>query len=642
VSEVFISYSRQDGNHVDLLTRKLEGAGHKVWLDRSAIQGGARWQEEIVRGIEKANVFLIVLSPPSIASENVERELGLAHVTGKRILPVMLRRVAVPQPLQYALGSLEIIDISEEDIEAASQRVVQAVGSPDARTGIVYLDALWRDKLPAYFLYGSIGFLFFVLPFFEERWKTEWAVPIGFLILVAVLITVWAIRVFKGIYVDSCLANHGIVLSTELKGFTKFRDRYRIASPWRHPETGNRYEFYSKKASFDRVKSVDRTIPVIVDRRNFTIYRMDLPSAPRNASGSLAPSEPREVENSMRQPSPAGGDSARDIFLSHAEQDGEALGSLLQKLKAAGHSVWRPKSAIEKKVPYEEQSIDGISDAGLFLFVLSPDSIASSRVRGELDLAIAKRKRIVTAVLRRTTVPQDMDYALASVHHVDLSGDLETGVNRLLDAIAAESPNVTVVPEGAAASRVAWLQPKLRVVWQFVGWIPVLMPLIGVLLVLKFLSMVLPVRLRPLRVEAKCHNWFELWDDVLERSDLAWLRPRQNKPTSRLYECNHKLRLLATEYESFEVKNDDRGRRLAIRILSQWRDPVSQERYRFRSSWLACQPEHIRTKIIPSTPTTCETIRWTCPSCRRTRGAKFRSKHPGRDAYATVSFELPN
>jgi hypothetical protein len=55
VSEVFISYSRQDGNHVDLLTRKLEDAGHKVWLDRSAIEGGARWQEEIVRSIEKAN-----------------------------------------------------------------------------------------------------------------------------------------------------------------------------------------------------------------------------------------------------------------------------------------------------------------------------------------------------------------------------------------------------------------------------------------------------------------------------------------------------------------------------------------------------------------------------------------------------------
>jgi hypothetical protein len=598
VSEIFISYSRQDGKDVNLLARKLEDAGYKIWLDRSAIQGGARWQEEIVRGIEKANVFVIVLSPQSIASENVERELGLAHVTGKRILPVMLRRAAVPQPLRYALGSLEIIDISTDDIDTASQRVVQAIASPDARTGIVYLDGLWRDKLPFYLFFGYLGFLVFVLPFFEERWKMEWAVPIGFLILVAAILAVVVIRTFRRIHVDSCLNSRGTVLSTELKGFTKFRDRYRIASSWRDPETGNLYEFYSKKAPLDRLKFVDRTIPVIVNRRNFKIYRMDLPSLPKDASGSLAPSDSQEVENNTRKPSPAGKDIARDIFLSHSEQDREAVAPLLQKLESAGHAIWCVKAANGKDVSYEEERFDGISRAPLFLLVLTPDSIESTRVRGELDLAVAKGKRIITAVLRRTTVPQDLNYALASVPHVDLSEDFEIGVTGLLETIAAEPLRVTVMPESAAASRAAWLEPKLRVALQFALWIPVFIPLIGVLLVLKFISMVLPVRLHPSPLEARCSRLLELWDDILERSDLRWLRPRQ-RLDSRLYEFKDKARLLATEYETFEVKNDDRGRRLAIRILSQWRDPVSQQRYRFRSNWLACDPERIRTKIIP-------------------------------------------
>jgi hypothetical protein len=599
VSRVFISYSRQDGTDVNLLAQKLENAGHKVWLDRSAIQGGARWQEEIVRGLGKASVFVIVLSPQSVASENVERELGLAHVTGKRILPVMLRWVAVPQPLQYALGSLEIIDISTEDIETASQHVVQAIASPDPRTGIVYLDALWRDKLPFYLLAGYVGFLVFALPIFEALWKMEWVVQIGFLILVAVLIAVLALIGLRRIYVGSCLNSSGIVISTELKGFTKFRDKYRIASSWRDPETGNRYEFYSKRAPLDRLKFVDRIIPVIVDRRNLAIYRMDLPSLPKDASGSLAPSEPHEAEINLRQPSPAGKGLAHKIFLSHSERDGDAVGLLLQKLEAAGHTVWRAKLANQKDVSYEEQAIDGIGRARLFLLVLSPDSIASSRVRGELDLAVAKRKRIVAAVLRRTIVPQDVDYALASVPHVDLSQDLETGVMRLLDTIAAQTPRVMVVPESAAASRAAWLKPKLRVVLQFIGWIPVFMPLIAVLLVLKFLSIVLPVRLRPSRLEAKLNRWLQLWDDILEGSELRWLKPPEKKSDSHLYGSKDRARLLATEYETLDVKNDDRGRRLAIRIVSQWRDPVSQERYRFRSNWLACEPEHIRTKIIP-------------------------------------------
>ena len=146
---------------------------------------------------QKANVFVIVLSPQSIESENVEREMGLAHVTGKRILPVMLQPVTLPARLQYALGGPGIIDVSTEDAATGSQRVLQAIASPDARTGLVYLDALWHDKLWAYLLSGYIGFIF-VLPLLERRLKTEWAVQIGFLILIAGRLAGWAYRAFRG------------------------------------------------------------------------------------------------------------------------------------------------------------------------------------------------------------------------------------------------------------------------------------------------------------------------------------------------------------------------------------------------------------------------------------------------------------
>lgn len=107
MSQVFISYSRLDGEIVNLLARQLEDAGHKVWLDRSVIQGGARWQEEIVRGIERADVFVILLTEPSIASEHVEKELGLAYAMSKTILPVTLRSIEIPPRLRYALAQPE-------------------------------------------------------------------------------------------------------------------------------------------------------------------------------------------------------------------------------------------------------------------------------------------------------------------------------------------------------------------------------------------------------------------------------------------------------------------------------------------------------------------------------------------------------
>lgn len=585
MSQVFISYSRRDAKAVNLLVQKLEDAGHKVWLDRSAIQGGAKWQEEIVRGIKKANVFVIVLSPQSIVSENVERELGLAHVTGKRILPVMLHPVTLPARLQYALGGLGIIDVSTEDVATGSQRVLQAIASPDARTGLVYLDALWHDKLWAYLLSGCIG-LYFVLPLLERRLKTEWAVQIGFLTLIAVLLAGWASTAFRGAYIRSRLKNSAIVLSTELKGFARFRNHCRIVSEWRDPETGKHYNFYSKMVSSGLLKFVDRTIPVIVAPRNFKRYWMDLSFLPKEPRGSLVLLEPGQMASNQRETQPEKGDIAYDIFLSHSERDGKVAALLVEKLEAAGHTVWHANGANWEERPNAERVIEGITRARLFLLALSPDSAESPRVRSELYLAVSKGKRIITAVLRRTTVPEELNYALANVQHVDLSEDFEIAFVRLVDTIAAETPEMTVVPETSAATLAAWaawLRGILRAVALFLGWMPVMCIAALVQVSLWLMAKVLPEGLRrPSLLEPK-------WITAL----LA--------PWSKDYAFKLKDRgaLLLTEYESFQERLDDDGRRNAIRIFSQWRDPVSRERFRFSSNWLACEPQHIKTNLVP-------------------------------------------
>ena len=77
MSHIFISYSRRDGQEVTQIANKLIKAGHTVWLYQSAIQGGAPWQAEIVRGIENSDVFVLMVSPEAVRSENVERELDL-------------------------------------------------------------------------------------------------------------------------------------------------------------------------------------------------------------------------------------------------------------------------------------------------------------------------------------------------------------------------------------------------------------------------------------------------------------------------------------------------------------------------------------------------------------------------------------
>lgn len=110
MTHVFISYSRKNSKIVDQLAARLSADGFDVWLDREAIQGGNLWREAIVEAVDNAYAFLLVLSPASVASNNVRREVDLAEGSGKDIIPVLLARVNVPARLRYQLAGIQWIE----------------------------------------------------------------------------------------------------------------------------------------------------------------------------------------------------------------------------------------------------------------------------------------------------------------------------------------------------------------------------------------------------------------------------------------------------------------------------------------------------------------------------------------------------
>ena len=62
--QIFLSYSRRDSKFVDQLLGDLEAAGIDVWFDRGDIHAGDEtWLEQIVEGILKSPIFVIVISP---------------------------------------------------------------------------------------------------------------------------------------------------------------------------------------------------------------------------------------------------------------------------------------------------------------------------------------------------------------------------------------------------------------------------------------------------------------------------------------------------------------------------------------------------------------------------------------------------
>src|SRR5207253_10852124 len=97
MADVFISYSRKDIDFVRHLLEALAARNRKAWVDWNDIPPSADFMEEIYAAIEKANTFVYVLSPDSIASAVCSREVAHAIKNHKRLLPVVTRDVSADQ-----------------------------------------------------------------------------------------------------------------------------------------------------------------------------------------------------------------------------------------------------------------------------------------------------------------------------------------------------------------------------------------------------------------------------------------------------------------------------------------------------------------------------------------------------------------
>jgi WD40 repeat protein len=114
VSQVFISYSRQDKGFVRQLGDALAAQKREAWVDWKDIPLTAEWQQEIFTNIEAADNFIFIISPDSVASLNCGREIDHARANNKRMVPVFYR--AVPDnDIPENLGKFQRIDFGDKD-----------------------------------------------------------------------------------------------------------------------------------------------------------------------------------------------------------------------------------------------------------------------------------------------------------------------------------------------------------------------------------------------------------------------------------------------------------------------------------------------------------------------------------------------
>lgn len=110
--EAFLSHSGADRDFASGLAEVLRRHGVPVWYSRTDIAGAQQWHDEIGAALRRCDWFLLVLSPASIASMWVKRELIFALQQNRfenGIVPLLYQTCDIER-LSWVLPSFQTVD----------------------------------------------------------------------------------------------------------------------------------------------------------------------------------------------------------------------------------------------------------------------------------------------------------------------------------------------------------------------------------------------------------------------------------------------------------------------------------------------------------------------------------------------------
>ncbi|MCL4252352.1 MAG: TIR domain-containing protein [Anaerolineae bacterium] len=117
---VFISYSHKDMDFVGGLAKDLRRDPIRVWFDER-LRGGKNWIQQLQQAVKVFDVFILVLSPESVASPYVRDEIEWAKANNKPILPILYRDCTVPDDLK----DIQYIPFQSKYNEALSDLITE-------------------------------------------------------------------------------------------------------------------------------------------------------------------------------------------------------------------------------------------------------------------------------------------------------------------------------------------------------------------------------------------------------------------------------------------------------------------------------------------------------------------------------------
>ena len=158
---VFLSHNHGNKPFVRDLADRLTQAGAMVWLDEAALNIGDSLIERISSAIQEMEYVAAILSPRSVKSNWVQKELSLAmtkEVKGRRVtvLPILIEPCDLPEALRDKLYA----DFTRaENHEREFAKILRAIGLGPAATSVTLAPAAPIGGVPVERAQGESDFV---------------------------------------------------------------------------------------------------------------------------------------------------------------------------------------------------------------------------------------------------------------------------------------------------------------------------------------------------------------------------------------------------------------------------------------------------------------------------------------------------
>jgi hypothetical protein len=143
----FISHAKADAKKAQEIAASLEERGLKCWIAPRDVKAGRAYGDEIIRGIESAKAFVLVLSKASNGSDFVAREVERAVSKQKPIFVIRLVNVEPAPALELFISGTQWIDAFPGRLGPHIGRLAKLLGE-EGDAAPVELDASKDDEKP--------------------------------------------------------------------------------------------------------------------------------------------------------------------------------------------------------------------------------------------------------------------------------------------------------------------------------------------------------------------------------------------------------------------------------------------------------------------------------------------------------------